>query len=158
MSEACRHEPHIRRAAAEDKWSAALREHVETCADCRAAAAIAPFMSRFARADQRQPVLPPASVIWVKAQLMRGTAVVDRVSRPINLMQIAAYLSVAAAWAGMLTWKWVEIQRTILSFAPSHMAEGISTGSSVSLTLVATVVILGSATFGLALHTILAEE
>ena len=158
MSEACRHEPHVRRAAAEDNWSTALRQHVETCDDCRAAAAIAPFMTRLARIDERPRALPAASVIWLKAQLMRGSAVVDRVSRPLNIMQMVAYLGVAAAWTGMLMWKWPDLQRLVATFAPSGVAEGIATGSSVSLTLVASVVVLGSITFMLALHTILAEE
>ncbi len=158
MSEPCRHEPHVRRAAAEDSWSTMLREHVETCDDCRAAAAIAPFMTRLARLDERPRALPPASVIWLKAQLMKGSAAIDRVSRPINIMQLVGYLSVAAGWAAMLMWKWSDLQRLVLSFAPSNVAEGIATGSSVSLTLVAAIVVLGSITFMLALHTILAEE
>ena len=154
MNENCRHEVHVRRAATEDKWSESLRAHIETCADCRAAAAIAPFMSRLSRVEERRPVLPPASVVWLKAQLMRGTAVAERVTRPLNVMQIAAYLSVAAAWAGMLFWKWPDLQRMVVAFRPEQM----SYGSPVSMTLVASFVFLGAVTCMVAMHTILAEE
>ncbi|HSP33843.1 MAG TPA: hypothetical protein VLU46_05955, partial [Thermoanaerobaculia bacterium] len=73
------------RAASEDRWTESLREHVPTCADCSAAVAAAPFMRRISRIDARQRRLPDPAVLWLKAQLLRTTAIVDRAMRPLNI-------------------------------------------------------------------------
>src|SRR5688500_18922992 len=114
MSERCRHETHVQRAAAENQWSDALRGHVKECEDCAAAAAVAPFMYRFSRTNERQHRLPDASVVWLKAQLMRGSAIADRASRPLNIIQMVAYIVVAGGWAALVTWKWTELQNSML--------------------------------------------
>lgn len=159
MSEACRHEAHVRRAAAEDNWTDALREHVSQCEECTATAAVAPFMYRFARTSERQHRLPDASVVWLKAQLFRSSAIAQRVTRPLNVLQIAAYLVVAGGWAGLLTWKWNALQQWMLSFTPQSVVGGIAgTQSAISLPFMLVVAALASTTLMVALHTILAEE
>ena len=155
MNVACRHEVHVRRAATEDSWSEALRAHIETCIDCRAAAAIAPAMSQLAAVKERSHVLPEPAVIWLKAQLLRGTAMVEQVSRPLNIMQIVAYIAVAGGWAGMMMWKWKDVTAVVRTFTPESMATG---STAVSLGLVGAIAVLGSMTFALAMHTILAED
>src|SRR5687767_11751867 len=105
MNEICVQEPLIRRAAVEDRWTEALRQHAVGCADCTAAALAAPFMARFARIDVRHRPLPDPALIWLKAQLLRGTVVADRISRPLNVAQLVSYVAVAAGWAALVTWK-----------------------------------------------------
>ena len=159
MNERCRHESHVQRAAAEDRWSEALRDHVKECEDCAAAAAVAPFMFRFSRTNERQHRLPDASVVWLKAQLLRGNALADRASRPLNIVQMVAYIVVAGGWAALLTWKWAELQSWMLSFTPRSVVGGIAgTQAVMSAPLIMSVVVLASMTVMLALHTILAEE
>lgn len=159
MSETCRHETHVQRAAAENNWTESLRAHVATCEDCAAAAAVAPFMYRFARTNERQSRLPDASVVWLKAQLLRGTIMAERVSRPLNILQIVAYVLVAGGWAALVTWKWAELQSWMLSFTPKSVVGGLAgTQTVVSAPLMLAVVVLTSMTVMLALHTILAEE
>ncbi|HSP16936.1 MAG TPA: hypothetical protein VLV78_19475 [Thermoanaerobaculia bacterium] len=158
MSEPCRHEPQVRRAAAEDRWTDMLREHVKTCADCAAAAAAAPFMSRFARLDERQRKLPDPSVVWLKAQLLRGSAIADRAARPLSIVQMIAYTVVAVGWASVLTWKWADLQRWLLGFTPTHIVAGVAQYSPLSMAFLLTVVVLATMTVMLALHTILAED
>lgn len=158
MTEPCRHEPHVRRAVLENQWTEALREHAATCPECAAAAAAVPFMKRIASLDERQRKLPDPAVVWLKAQLLRGSLVADRATRPLNIMQISAYLVVAAGWAAMLTWKWTELQRWILGFTPTRLVQGMAQSSTLSITFLLTVVILASMTVMLALHTILAED
>jgi predicted histidine transporter YuiF (NhaC family) len=155
MSEGCRHEVYVRRAASENAWSESLREHIGTCVECRAAAAIAPTMSKLAVVDNRSHPLPAPAVIWLKAQLLRGTAVIDRVSRPMSIMQVIAYVTVAAGWAGMVMWKWSDMERMVRAFTPTTIATG---AGGLSVTLLAGLVVLGSMTFALAMHTILAED
>ena len=158
MSEPCRHEQLVIRAATEDRWTEALREHVPACADCAAAAAAAPFMRRIARVDERQRQLPDPAVVWLKAQLLRGTSIADRAMRPFNIVQICAYLGVAAGWAAVVTWRWSDLEKWLLGLTPTHMAQGIAQGSPLSVTFLLMVVILASMTAMLALHTILAED
>jgi hypothetical protein len=155
MTEPCRHEPQVRRAASENRWTDALREHVATCAECAAAAAAAPFMTRLAHLDERLRKLPDPAVVWLKAQLFRGNFVAARAARPLNIVQMMAYGIVAAGWAAVLTWKWTDLQRWLLSFTPARLMEGVS---SLPVTFLLTVVVLATLTVMLGLHTILAEE
>lgn len=159
MSERCEQETHVARAAAGGTLSESLRAHVAGCRDCAAAAAIAPFMTRFSRTNERQRRLPDASVIWLKAQLLRGSVMAERVSRPLNVLQIASYVLVAGGWAAVLTWKWSNLQQWLLSVTPESLVGGlVGTGSALSIPFLLTVVGLASLTVMVALHTILAEE
>ena len=158
MTEPCRYEPQVRRAAAEQRWTDALREHVETCADCASAAAAAPFMTRFARIDERQKTLPDPSVVWLKAQIFRGSVAADRAARPLNILQMIAYIVVAGGWAAVLTWKWADLQHWLMSYTPVAIVQNMSRSATLSTTFLLTVVVLATMTVMLALHTILAEE
>lgn len=159
MSDACRHEPHVLRAAAEDRWSDALREHVKTCQECAIAAVAAPFMTRLARVDERQKRLPDPSVVWLKAQLLAGSAEADRIARPLNIAQMWAYGVVAAGWAALLTWKWNDMQRWLDTLTPTGIAQGLSdSGAALSGSVLMMLVVLSTVTVMLAFHTILAEE
>ncbi len=158
MNEPCRHEPQVRRAVIEERWTDALRAHVKACPDCAAAAATAPFMNRFARLDERQHKLPDPSVVWLKAQLLRGTIIAERAARPLNVLQIIAYAVVAGGWAAVLTWKWNDLQRWLLGFTPMQIVSGVTHATPLSITFLLTVVILATMTVMLALHTILAED
>lgn len=158
MSEPCRHEQHVVRAVTEDRWNDALRAHVPTCADCTAAASAAPFMRKLSRIDERQRKLPDPAVLWLKAQLLRSTVLADRAMRPLNFVQIAAYVAVAAGWAAVVTWRWADLQRWIFTFTPATMVQDMTSRSQLSITFVLAVVVLASLTLMLGLHTILAEE
>jgi hypothetical protein len=157
----CRFEPNVIDAAKNDAWSESLRAHVASCDDCTAAAEVAPWMSRFADLDEREHILPDPAVLWLKAKLLQSNAAVERAARPITQLQIAAYLIIAAFWAALLTWKSSALQLWINHLSPSHMllgASGAEAHTSLSLTILFVVIALGSATVGLAMHTILAEE
>jgi hypothetical protein len=157
----CPMERDVVRAAAHDAWPAALRMHVESCEDCATAAAVAPWMQNFADDDVREHPLPDPSVLWLKAQLLKSSAAVDRASRPIATLQAGAYLLVAAGWAALLTLKWDAIQSWIHTFTPATMvarATGATASGSIPVSVILTVIALASMTVMVALHTILAEE
>jgi hypothetical protein len=159
---ACRFEPHVLTAVAEERWTDALREHVAVCDECTATAAAAPWMLEMAGDDAREHALPDPSIIWLKAQLLRTTTTVERVARPITSMQIASYLIVAACWAALLTWKWNALQAWIESLTPRHILLGPAAApagsASLSGAFFLAVILLASATVMVALQTILAEE
>jgi hypothetical protein len=161
MSDECPFEPNILDAIANDTWTESLRVHVASCEDCAAAAQVAPWMARFSGLDEREHILPDPAVLWLKAKLLRSTSAVERAALPITRLQIASYLIIAACWAALLTWKSSSLQAWINHFSPSHMilgAAGAETSASLSLGVLFAIVLLASATVGVAMHTILAEE
>jgi hypothetical protein len=86
---------------------------------------------------------------------------VQRAALPITRLQIASYLIIAACWAALLTWKSSALQAWINHLSPGHMilgAAGAETSTSLSLSVLFAIMILASATVGVAMHTILAEE
>jgi len=157
----CAYESNVVEAAKSGRWSESLRAHVASCQSCEAAVAVATWMDDFSRQDDRQHMLPDPAVVWLKAQLLRQHAVVDTASRPMQLLQIAAYVIVAGAWAALLTWKWNALQDWMLTLSPRHFIAGVATSTGatpLSMTFFAVVIMLSSATVMLTLHTILAEE
>lgn len=159
-SNACPMEHDVLRAAAMNAWPHALRSHAESCSDCAAAAAIAPWMQSFAEVDVRETPLPDPTLLFLKAQLLKNTAGVDRASRPIARFQIVAYLVVAAGWAALLMARWNTIASFLHGLTPAGMVSKMATGSAttLSISIIAALAILSSMTVVLALHTILAEE
>lgn len=156
MNDACRFEREVLAAAESDRWTDALREHAATCADCAAAAAVAPWMERFAGLSDREHILPHPSIVWLKAQVMRNSSEIARASRPMHVVQMLAYLAVAAGWAAMLTWKWSAVQRLLNTFSATSIAAGDT--PLTSLPVFTALLLLGTVTVTLAMHTILAEE
>lgn len=88
--------------------------------------------------------------IWLKAQLF-GNEALDRVTRPMNVAQIVSYVFIAAGWAGLLMWKWTDVEQWVLGFTHGQAA-------SLPVSIVLVFLALASTTAMLALHTILAEE
>lgn len=151
----CLQETHVLHAAETNEWTDALREHVAACADCAAAANVAPWMEQFAKIDARSHALPDPAVVWLKAQLLRTVTVVDRVSRPMNVFQIVCYIAVAAGWATLLTWKWSALEAWISTVTSAQI---LISGSGLSVASFVIVFALTSLTVMVALHTILADE
>lgn len=158
MSQACSREAEVVRAAATDRWSDALRAHLGTCEHCVAAASAAPWMDRFAKMSDREHILPDPSLLYLKAQLLKGTVDASRAARPLNLVQIAAYFLIAGSWAALLTWKWPAVQAWLSRFTPSGLVQSAARAESLSLPFLAVIFVLASMTVMLAIHTILAED
>nr|MDP9362237.1 hypothetical protein [Acidobacteriota bacterium] len=156
MTTECHFELNVIDAVTSGSWTESLRAHVASCADCAVTAEIAPWMTRFAGLDERQHILPDPAVLWLKAKLLQSSAAVERAGLPITRLQIAAYLIIAAGWAAILTWKSSALQAWINHLSPGHMilgAAGAQTTASLSLSVLVTVIILASATVGVAMHT-----
>jgi hypothetical protein len=158
MSDVCRYEPEILRAAAEDRWTESLRDHLRDCDSCIAAAAVAPWMGRFARISDRDHILPDPSIVWLKAKLFQGNADAGRAGRPLDIVQMLAYMVVAGGWAALLTWRWDRVEAWLHRLPPSGMIASAARADSLSMSFFALLFILGSMTVTLALHTILADE
>ena len=161
MIDSCPFEPNVIDAAASGSWSESLRAHVASCADCAAAAEVAPWMVSFAKQDDREHILPDPAVLWLKAKLLQSNAAVERAALPITRSLIAAYLVIAAGWAALLTWKWSALVAWINVLNPGRIAAGAAGASgstTLSMTVLVSLVLLASATVMVAFHAILAEE
>lgn len=158
MSAVCRYETEILQAAKEDRWTDELHAHLGECDECVAAAAVAPWMTRFERISDREHRLPDPQIVWLKAKLMQGTADAGRAGRPLDAVQMLAYLVVAAGWAALLTWRWSSVELWLRGMTPSGMVQSAARAESLSMSFFAIVFVLASMTVMLALHTILAEE
>jgi len=162
MIDSCPFEPNVIDAAASGSWSESLRTHVASCADCAAAAEVAPWMVSFAKQDDREHILPDPAVLWLKAKLLQSSAAVERAALPMTRSLIAAYLIIAAGWAALLTWKWSALVAWINVLNPGRIVTGAAAGGSgsttLSMTVLVSLVLLASATVMVAFHAILAEE
>ncbi|HKR99922.1 MAG TPA: hypothetical protein VJU79_10465, partial [Candidatus Dormibacteraeota bacterium] len=99
------------------------------------------------------------TVLWLKAQILRGADGMERVSKPMTVAQLVAYLAVAAGWTGLLTWRWEAIIRWFENLNPAQALANSAAGSaSLSMTFFLCVLVLSSVTIVVAMHTILAEE
>jgi hypothetical protein len=119
------------------------------------------WMKQFAAIDDREHILPDPSVIWLKARVLQSVKEAERASRPVTAMQIAAYAAVAACWAALLTWKWTSIHLWLESLKPTNIlvsGANVSPSSLISAPFVVTLLVLGSVTVVLAMHTIFIEE
>jgi hypothetical protein len=155
----CIFENDVRRAARQGRWSDELRLHRQGCEECAATAAVGPWLTEFAALPDRQHILPAASIIWIKAQILQSQRSAERVARPLGLLQSAAYLIVAGCWAALLNWKWSALQQWINGLTPGGFVSAATTGgTSLSLSLMLMVLVLASLTVMVAMHTILAEE
>jgi hypothetical protein len=161
MTNDCAFEPNVLDAATTGDWTESLRAHLASCESCAAAAEVAPWMASFSGIDEREHILPDPAVLWLKARLLQSKTAVERASLPITRLQIAAYLIIAACWAALLTWKSAALQLWINHFSPTHVilgATGADATASLSVTVLFALIVLASATVGVAMHTILAEE
>jgi hypothetical protein len=154
----CRFETEVLQAAQEEQYSDALRRHLLECDDCVAAAAVAPWMTRFAKISDREHPLPDPQIVWLKAQLLQGVADAARVARPMTIVQMVSYLVVAGGWAALMTWKWDAVATWLRGFTPTGIVQNVARGESLSMSFFAFVFVLASMTVMLALHTIMAEE
>ena len=156
---ACTFESQVIEAARREEWSEDLRAHLSACDACAAAAAVAPWMERFSHMGDREHRLPDPSIVFLKAKLLQAGAVTRRVSRPMDVAQMLAYLIVAGGWAGLLTWKWTAIEIWLRNLTPSGLIlQAAARHESLSLSFFGMMAVLASITVMLALHTILAEE
>ena len=158
MIDSCPFEPNVLEAAASGKWSESLRAHAASCADCAAAAAVAPWMSDLAKRDDREHILPDPAVLWLKAKLIQSSAAVERAALPITRSLMAAYLVIAAGWATLLTWKWSALVAWMNALNPGRLAVNTAGAATVSMTVLVMIVLLASATVMIGFYTILAEE
>ncbi|MBI3450601.1 MAG: hypothetical protein HY049_17025 [Acidobacteria bacterium] len=100
----CDREEAVLRASRQDRWTDELREHARGCAVCADVALAASFMNMGSAAAADHP-LPDAGLVFWKAQLRAKRDAVARATRPIAVVEQAAWacaivvVGAAAVWA-----------------------------------------------------------
>jgi len=138
----CEHEGRVARAAREDRWTEALRNHRDGCSACAETALVTAALVADPALD-RDP-LPDPHQVWLTARLRSRRLAAERATWPITLAyRVAGVTAVALALA--LAPQLVELLRGGLSaIVPPHASAALleATTSPVAV-LVATAVGLG---------------
>ena len=97
----CAREQDLLDAVAANRWPArsdeALREHVATCGICADVAVMAVAFLEDRESAHTEALVPPAPVVWWKAQI-RAREEAERIAaRPIALVQMVATICAAVA-------------------------------------------------------------
>ena len=105
----CPRESEILEAVAFDRL-AQVREHLDACASCAEAAAIAGALRRDHAAGIREAQVPSAGAVWWRATIRARAEAARTVSQPITMLQGiagACAVGLTAAFAGV-AWRWVQ--------------------------------------------------
>jgi hypothetical protein len=87
-----------------------VREHLDTCASCAEAAAIAGALRRDHAAALGEAHVPSAGAVWWRATIRARAEAARTVSQPITMLQGiagACAVGLAAAFAGV-AWRWMQ--------------------------------------------------
>lgn len=108
----CEKEPAVLGAMRAAQWEESLRDHVAECSACSDLVLVSQFMDEEAKSSRQasHQALPSPGVIWWKAQILSKRAAAERATRPIRTMEKAAFACAPLGLAGMILWKWTEIQ------------------------------------------------
>lgn len=96
MKSQCEREMEAVRALRTGSWSAELSSHVESCASCREAKAVAEGLLHYAASLRVEQVPPPADQIWRRAQAERQAMILKRATRPLIFMRVLSLGCVVA--------------------------------------------------------------
>jgi hypothetical protein len=117
----CPHEPEIRRLFELGHWAQScppeLRAHAASCRVCGDLILVSQTFRSARAASLSAPQLPPAGVLWWRAQLRRRNAAVERINKPIFGAQVFALgitLVVALwliGWQARESWVWLSSTR-----------------------------------------------
>ena len=90
MRTECAREQDVLDAVAARRWDAELRAHIESCAICQDVRTVFAAMSEERDAAWEETSVPPASVIWWRAQIRAREEATRVATRPIAVAQAVA--------------------------------------------------------------------
>lgn len=103
-SPACPYETAIARAARAGLWKDALRAHIIHCTSCRETATVAAFLNSAAATTPQVAHLPDAPLLWLRRNLMKTEAVVERSLLPIRAAEALVWSALLTAVIGLPIW------------------------------------------------------
>jgi len=106
----CERELLVIQAARSGVWDSALRAHVADCESCADAALAAQALNAMRVADELEPRIPDAGLMWWKAQLLSKRAAAERATRPIRFVEHLAYACGGFVFVMICIWRWAMIR------------------------------------------------
>ena len=97
----CENEQHVIEATRSGGWTSSLRAHLQHCPLCAQTQLIAASLQEDAANAQRRLDLPPAGMVWRRAQARRREAALERATRrPFLIVSVlgALYSMVFLLW------------------------------------------------------------
>lgn len=98
----CDREQELLAALRSGNWTPELRAHFATCDCCAELAITAAFMQQAAATTDAQ--VPPAGLVWSKAQLRARRAAAHAASRPLVIAERAAAIVALLGAIGAMAW------------------------------------------------------
>ncbi len=86
-----------------------LRAHAETCETCGELALVAQSLRQSRNMALQQRQLPAPGLLWWRAQVRRRNAAIERVTRPIAIVEAIALLVVLVAAVSLVAWRYQEV-------------------------------------------------
>jgi hypothetical protein len=109
----CEKEQAVYEALTRGHLDETLQDHLKDCSVCSDVVAVTGFLQREARAArlEARKSLPSPDLVWWKAQMLSKRAATERATRPIAIVEKAAYATGAFGLVGLTVWNWTTIQR-----------------------------------------------
>jgi predicted anti-sigma-YlaC factor YlaD len=83
-----------------------LQEHLAACAGCRELAEVATLLAEDGSAAQGELAVPPAGLVWWRAQLRVRQAAATQAQQAMTVVQAIAAAATVAALAALATLSW----------------------------------------------------
>ncbi|HTC73988.1 MAG TPA: hypothetical protein VK684_00340 [Edaphobacter sp.] len=108
----CEREVDVVRSLRTGSLSAELRDHLESCVVCAEVGRAAGVMLQTAAQLRAEDGMPPASLVWSRAQARRREVGLKRATRPLMAMRVLSvvYVILCAAWALRFFWRSVSME------------------------------------------------
>ena len=129
----CPREPDVIDAIVSRRWpdraDTELRDHVRACSICADVAEVAAAIGSDHEASWAEAAaLPPAHVVWLRAQARARADAARRAARPIAVMQALGFATAAALISvviGAAAW-WVWSRTDLLTALPTITPDGVN--------------------------------
>lgn len=128
----CPFEETVETVVLSGQWTPGLSAHVRACPACQDTVCIREYLQSAADESGLQPVLPTASYIWYKAQLLGKRETERLVTRWMIVLRSMAYLAFSAAIVGWTLYNWPQAKIEIVHFSSellSAFGSGIASSS-----------------------------
>ena len=108
----CEREADVVRSLRMGSFSVELCDHVESCVVCAETGRAAGVMLQAAALLRAEDGVPPASLVWSRAQAQRQEVGLKRATRPLMAMRVLSvvYVILCAAWALRFVWRSVSME------------------------------------------------
>jgi hypothetical protein len=123
----CGREPELLAAIAAGELPDELRQHAAECAACAETLIVATFLRREAAAVPARP-LPDPAYLWWRASLEQRSAVAERATRLITIIQRASIVAAVLLMVPLTRWGWPHVRQwlgalDVRALAPALPAE-----------------------------------